>query len=111
MNSRADLTITNSSCLNALHLASQGNFPNIIVYLVEKYGIDINSKDDKGNTALHWAVYMNSKQFLDFLIYYNIDANLKDNDGETALEIAIEKGNQYLIKRFNEDFSILINKN
>ena len=108
--SGADISITNSSGLNALHLASQGNFPNIIVYLVEKYGIDINSKDNKGNSALHWAVYMNSKQVVDYLIYYNIDTNLKDNDGETALEIAIDKGNQYLIKRFNEDFSILINK-
>jgi ankyrin repeat protein len=110
MESGADLSITNSSGLNALHLASQGNFQNIIVYLVEKYGIDINSKDNKGNTALHWAVYMNSKQAVDYLIYYNIDTNLRDNDGETALGIAIDKGNQYLIKRFNEDFSVLINK-
>ena len=108
--SGADISITNSSGLNSLHLASQGNYPNIIVYLVEKYGIYINSKDNKGNTALHWAVYKNSKQAVDYLIYYSIDTNLRDNDGETALGIAIDKGNQYFIKRFNEDFSVLINK-
>lgn len=110
MESGADISIVNSSGLNVLHLASQGNYPNMIVYLIEKYGLDINSKDNKGNTALHWAVYMNSKQAVDFLMYYNIDTNIRDNDGETALEIAVNKGNQYLIKRFNEDFSVLINK-
>ena len=111
MESGADVSVTNSSGLNVLHLASQGNYPNIIVFLVEKYEIDINSKDNKGNTALHWAVYMNSKQAVDYLIYYNIDTSLRDNDGETALGIAINKGNNYLVKRFNEDFSVLINKN
>ena len=110
MESGADISITNASGLNALHLASQGNYPNMIVYLIEKYGLDVNSKDNKGNTALHWAVYMNSKQAVDYLVYYNIDTNLRDNDGDTALEIAVRKGNQYLIKRFNEDFSVLINK-
>ena len=104
----ADATIANSSGLNSLHLASQGDYPNIIVYLIEKYGLDVNSKDHKGNTALHWAVYMNSKHAVDYLIYYNIDINSKDNDGETAYGIAKNKGNQFLIKKFNEDFSVLI---
>ena len=110
MESGADISITNSSGLNALHLASQGNFPNIIVFLIEKYGMDINCKDNKGNTALHWAVYMNSRQAVDYLIFYNIDINLRDNDGETALGIATNKGNIYLVNRFNEDFSVLINR-
>ena len=49
---------TSSSGLNALHLSVQGNYPNIIVYLIEKKYLDINSQDNKGNSALHWAVYM-----------------------------------------------------
>ena len=107
----ADISLTNSSGLNVLHLASQGNYPNIIVFLIEKYFVDINSRDNKGNTALHWAVYKNSKQAVDYLVYYNIDINIKDNDGETALGIAMSKGNNYLIKRFNDDFNALVNKN
>ena len=109
LNLGADLDVRNSSGLNVLHLAVQGNHPNLIVYLIEKCGFDINSKDNNGRTSLHWGINMNSKQAVDYLVYYNIDINIKDNDGITALDIAYDKGNIYFIKKFNEDFSILIN--
>ena len=105
----ANINETNSSGLNALHLAVQGNHPNIIVYLIEKCGYDINSKDFNGSNALHWGINMNSRQAVDYLVYYNIDINAKDKDGETALGIAHNKANQYFIKKFNEDFYIYIN--
>ena len=107
MENGADISTTNSSGLNPLHLAAQGNFPNIIIILIEKYNFDINSRDNKGNTALHWAVYSNSRQAVDYLIYYKIDINLKDNDDDTALRIAMKKNNTYLVKRLRDDFSIL----
>ena len=111
MENGADISTTNSSGLNALHLAAQGNFPNIIIFLIEKYEFDINSRDNKGNSALHWAVYSNSRETVDYLIYYNIDISLKDNDDDTALQIAMRKGNQYLVKRLSEDYSSFFNKN
>ena len=64
-------------------------------YLIEKYKLDINSKDNKGNSALHWAVFCNSKQTVDYLIYFNIDVNLKDNDGWTALMYAVRYSESY----------------
>lgn len=106
----ADLNVSNASGLNSLHLATQGNHPNIIVFLMEKCGFDINSKDIKGSNALHWGINMNSRQAVDYLVYYNIDINAKDKDGITALGIANNKANQYFIKKFNEDFNIFINK-
>jgi len=84
----ANINETNSSGLNALHLAVQGNHPNIIVYLMEKCRFDINSKDINGSNALHWGINMNSRQAVDYLVYYNIDIDAKDKDGETALGIA-----------------------
>ena len=51
MENGADISITNSSGLNVLHLAAQGNYPNIIIFAIEKYKFDINSKDVKGNSA------------------------------------------------------------
>lgn len=105
----ADINMVNSSGLNVLHLAVQGNHPNIIVFLMQKCGFNINSKDNNGSSALHWGVNMNSRESVDYLVYYNIDINLKDKDGETALSIAKNKGNEYFIKKFNDDFSILNN--
>jgi len=111
MENGADINAsTTSHGINALHLAAQGNYPNIIIYLIEKYGIDINSQDNKGNSALHWAVYMNSPQAVNYLIYYKIDINLRDNDNETALDIALRRNNFSLVKKFKEDYSFLVSK-
>ena len=68
----ADLDIINSSGLNVLHLAVQGNHPNIIVFLMQKCGFNINSKDNNGSSALHWGVNMNSRESVDYLVYYNL---------------------------------------
>ena len=111
MENGADInSVTSSSGLNALHLAAQGNYPNIIIYLIEKYGMNINSQDNKGNSALHWAVYMDKKQAVDYLIYYNIDTNLRDNDNDTALDIAKRRGNKLFVKLFQEDYVLLDKK-
>ena len=111
MENGADInSTTSSSGLNALHLAAQGNYPNIIIYLIDKYGMNINSQDNKGNTALHWAVYMDKKQAVNYLMYYNIDINIRDNDNDTALDIAKRNNNVYLIKKFKEDYSLLNQK-
>ena len=112
MENGADVnSTTSSSGLNALHLAAQGNFPNIIIYLIEKYGMNINSQDNKGNSALHWAVYMNKYQAIDYLIFYNIDINLRENDNDTAYDIAKRRNNLFLMKKFKEDYSLLNKKN
>ena len=101
MENGADINSTNSFGLNSLHLAAQGNFPNIIVYLIEKYHFNINLKDKNGNSALHWAVSMVNREAIDYLIYYGIDTKLKDNDNETAYGVAKNLGNNDIIQRLS----------
>ena len=105
----AYLNSTNITGLNVLHLAAQGNCLNIISALMEKYIFDINSQDINGNSALHWAVYFNNQQCIDYLLYYNIDLNLKDNNNCTAMDIAINRENQALIDKLKETIIIKYN--
>ena len=105
----AYLNSTNITGLNALHLAAQGNCLNIISALMEKYIFNINSQDINGNSALHWAVYFNNQQCIDYLLYYNIDLNLKDNNNCTAMDIAINRENQALIDKLKETIIIKYN--
>ena len=92
-----------------MHLAAQGNCLNIISALMEKYIFDINSQDINGNSALHWAVYFNNQQCIDYLLYYNIDINLKDNNNCTAMDIAINRENESLIDKLKDTIIIKYN--
>ena len=87
----------NNAGLNIIHMAAQGDNPNIIVYLKEKYDIDLFEEvDDLQNDALHWACASGSKMALDFLLLYineknnNLDVvNHVDKQGQTALHVTI----------------------
>ena len=39
-----------------MHLAAQGNDAKALTFFAE-YEIDVNLKDRKGSTALHWACF------------------------------------------------------
>ena len=106
----AYLNSTNITGLNVLHLAAQGNCLNIITSLTEKYIFNINSQDNNGNTALHWAVYFNNQQSIDYLLYYNIDINIKDNNNCTAMDIAVKKENDILVEKIKETIIIKYNQ-
>ena len=107
----AYLNTCNITGLNALHLSAQGNCPNIITALMEKYIFNINSQDNHGNTALHWAVYFNNQQCIDYLLYYNIDINIIDENQCTAMDLAIKRENIDLIDKLKTSFAIYYSSN
>ena len=85
----ADVNITSKTGLNVLHMAAQGNNPNIIIYFKVKYNISVFSTDSGGNTPLHWACYNSSEEAINFLLSYMTDINIKNNEGKTPLHIAV----------------------
>ena len=52
----ASLSIRSAQGLYVIHAAAQGDSPLIIKWFIDN-GIDINMKDERGSSALHWAVY------------------------------------------------------
>ena len=86
----------NNAGLNIIHMASQSDCSNIIVYFKEKYHFELFQNDDLNNNALHWACSSGSKSALDYLLLYinkeNNNENIinsVNNQGQTALHITI----------------------
>ncbi|EAX94989.1 sex-determining protein, putative [Trichomonas vaginalis G3] len=50
--------------------------------------VDVNKKDDRQITALHWASLSNNVEILDLLISHGADLEAKDKSGHTPLLLA-----------------------
>jgi len=53
-------------------------------------GLDLNLRDQRGSTPLHWACYSHSEIALSYLLAWNPNLDIKDNDGYTALHLAVK---------------------
>ena len=47
----------------------------------------INDQDEKGWTALHYAVHLKNSDAVDILIEHGIDTSLKDKKGKKAMDL------------------------
>lgn len=84
------LSKTGSTLL--MHAIWYGNF-DMVKYLIDN-GININTKNDKGNTALIISVIVNSKlNIVQYLIGKGADINIQNNIGMAALHYATSEGN------------------
>lgn len=95
----ADVNVTSNKGLNVLHMAAQGNNPNIIIYFKTKYNMSVLSKDSQGNVPLHWACYNSSEEAINFLLSYMDDINIQNNEGKTPLHVAVFTEKPSLIKK------------
>merc|ERR1712062_389811 len=74
------------------------------------FNIDLNSRDDEGLTALHWACRYGRPEIVQLLITsskdFNIDLNARDDGGRTALHWACFYGYteivQLMLKNWEE---------
>lgn len=97
-----------------MHMAAQGDKPNVLVYFKDKFKMDYNQKDYNGSTPLHWACYMSSENSINFLLSWMDDVNVIDNKGQTPLHIAIFSDRINIIKKLlhkGADTSIKDNTN
>lgn len=66
--------------------------------LILKGGAEVNGKVSKGLRPLHYAAFVNSKEFVSFLIENGADVNLIDDIGYTPLHICARKGYHDVMK-------------
>jgi hypothetical protein len=81
-----------------LHYAAKYGYLSKAKKLIKK-GIDINAKNNSGETVLHYAVEYGSISLTNKLIAKGIDINAKDNSGDTALHYAAKYDNSSLTNR------------
>ncbi|OWF53252.1 Ankyrin-1 [Mizuhopecten yessoensis] len=70
--------------------ASLGDENNVQRLLDKNF--DINSRDDMGWTALHYAVYFHNEKMISFLLDKKADIDCQNRDNKTPLHIAAEQG-------------------
>ena len=61
-------------------------------------GLEINKKDNNGQTVLHVAIKEGHEEIIKFLISKRVDLNIKDSSGSTALFYAVTKNQNNIIK-------------
>lgn len=61
-------------------------------------GVNPNQIDAFGNTPLHYAVYIDSKEVTNELLKFNANTNIQNKKGKTPLHIAVQHGNAYIAR-------------
>ena len=86
----ADMSLVNKQGCSVLHMAAQGNKAVSIYYFAEIKQLDINQRDLKLRTPLHWAVFNKSECAQGYLLSFKgIDFEAKDDNGFTPLHLAV----------------------
>ncbi len=69
--------------------------PSVARFLWEKGTVDVNNRDNRGWTGLHWAAQKGHEAIVKMVVdEFGADVTIKDNDGMTALDLAIKFNEQ-----------------
>jgi ankyrin repeat protein len=100
----ADMNILDPTGRNAL-LVSVGSHQKDYIGLLVSMGIDINSQDNEGNTALHYTLinvlknkmYLPySKELVKIMVEEGADPNIRNKEGKSPMDIAVEAADNEL---------------
>ncbi|XP_066163734.1 uncharacterized protein [Oryza sativa Japonica Group] len=84
--------VRDSDGLGALHLAAAREKLPVCHYLVEELRVDVDAVDNKGETALTFAINCGNEDMVRYLLDHGADTEKINNDGLTALHFAAGEG-------------------
>jgi hypothetical protein len=94
--------------INAVRMKEEEGVRKI---LEEDKDINVNSKDDGGWTALHWACTNNYDRIVAMLLAHpDIDVNQKTHSRITPFWLACRKGNTLCVRSLLKDERVLVNE-
>ncbi|XP_063920967.1 ankyrin repeat domain-containing protein 1-like [Zophobas morio] len=101
LNSGASINIVDKDKMNALHYASKSREDNreVIKLLIEK-GIDLNTQNGNGTTALQLACLRGVYENTEMLLHFGASINIRDKKSDNPLHYAscFRKDNQDIIE-------------
>ncbi|XP_048251668.1 uncharacterized protein LOC124112881 isoform X2 [Haliotis rufescens] len=100
----ADLTLTNDSNYNVLHLACRvGN--KFIVKLIQPL-FDINCRGQRGLTGVMIAALYGKKDTFEMLVSAGVDLTLTNDNNDNVLHLACQSGNRFIVESLLPLFDI-----
>ena len=82
-----------------LSWAAEKGHEAVVKLLLDKEGVDPDSKDNYGRTPLSWAAEKGHEAVVKLLLEKDgVDPDSKDNDGQTPLSWAAENGHEAVVK-------------
>jgi ankyrin repeat protein len=91
------LTALTNSNRTIIHYAVPSGNTMLIQWLLNTRQIDINAKNQSGETALHRATRQNNREVIELLARNGADLTIKNNEGLRASEIAANMGYHDLV--------------
>lgn len=100
--------------ITPLMTAIQYNKEDIAQYLINKCSnLDLTASDDKGDTALHYAINAGNRSLIEALLSKGASYDHKNKAGKTAVDLAREKGvltKKFRVQRFDTEKTMLFSK-
>mmetsp|Transcript_13584 Transcript_13584/g.25507 ORF Transcript_13584/g.25507 Transcript_13584/m.25507 type:complete len:157 (+) Transcript_13584:56-526(+) len=82
-------TISDSNGLTLLHSAASYNQNDIMEWLLLEQNVNVNAKDNDGDTPLHHCDQVNAARML--IDHGKADYRIKNNEGQTPLDLKREE--------------------
>merc|ERR1712029_1145929 len=84
-----------------VHEAARNGYVKLMEFIL-RTSFDMNTKDDDGWTAWHWACYYGQTETAQLIIQnskeFDIELNAKDDEGSTALHWACKNGRKEMVQ-------------
>ena len=84
------MTDNDKNGMNLLMFSVDCNFSITTVEFLIKAGCEVNSQDVRGDTALHYACYMENTDLVKSLLKHGADPHIKNKENSSALDSAEE---------------------
>ncbi|WP_422133281.1 ankyrin repeat domain-containing protein [Endozoicomonas sp. ALD040] len=111
LDTKDQFCVQTQSGLTVLHEAVLANSYSVVALLIEERLIEINAKDDQGNTSLHYAIQNNDIDMIEILLKNGAGINIQNSLGYTPLHFAVQLENKEVVGCLMEHKGEIANPN